>query len=376
MGQAFITRRGGGGYAEGDVISSEKVQAVYGSYQKDVHIERAVIAVTANSLTPYINPKGDVFTYGEYGVASTSSSTEYTKKGYCIARDRMGVSSLVTTSDSDVVAICASDDGETCAVYTKSGNLKVYSVLSGTLLWSKSIGAITDNMDVNLVCLGNVFYGNAGYLLFCVNADGTNYFTRNYENDNDGWFFSNCIRFDKNNNLVGSTRSSKLVKIKQDDLTFVWTQTISDVAPECVNAWENIGVSGYSSFCVYSSNGVKIKSFNFSSSENAYLKVSILPNESENTDNSVSHYFGLNRNKKKRPFKTMNGSFNTITNNFSYMPEDAWSITSAQNEQASYNDVAGIPSGPIIGRDGKLWIKLEDVVICITPPITGYTVLE
>ena len=376
MGQAFITRRGGGGYSEGDIINSEKVQAVYGSYQKDVYIERVVIAVTANSLTPYINPKGDVFTYGEYGVASTSSSTEYTKKGYCIARDRMGVFSLITTSDTDVVAICASDDGEICAVYTKSGDLKVYSVSSGSLLWSKSIGAISDNMDVNLVCLGNVFYGNAGHLLFCVNADGTNYFTRNYTNDNNGYFSDNCIRFDKNNNLIGLTNIGKLVKIKQDDLTFVWTQTINGYGFSCVNAWENIGISGHSSFSVYSSNGDKIKSFNFSSSENGGLEVSILPNESENTDNSVSHYFGLNRNKKKRPFKTMDGSFSTITNNLSYMPEDAWSITSAQHEESSYNDVAGIPSKPIIGRDGKLWVKLEDVVICITPPITGYTVLE
>lgn len=61
MGYGFITRRGGGGYAEGDVISSEKVQAVYEdsvNYTDETRIVSNIEGATTSNYNLYVNPNG------------------------------------------------------------------------------------------------------------------------------------------------------------------------------------------------------------------------------------------------------------------------------------------------------------------------------
>lgn len=80
MGQAFITRRGGGGYAEGDVINSANITPIYDADSLNFTTYDVIKDMSTQYSRIYVNPQGTRI-YGCYNGSSYGNLDIYSTNG-------------------------------------------------------------------------------------------------------------------------------------------------------------------------------------------------------------------------------------------------------------------------------------------------------
>lgn len=255
MGQAFITRRGGGGYSEGDIIGLDKLRPNPATEHSGGLVPRYTEAEITSNIS--INKNGTIF--GLCTVYNAYSST-YTK--FNIIRIKYGckpevkdvLSNSSFTSVPSLYNYVCSDDNDDDIIYINTNNRQVSKVNFSTMhiIWSISQAQLMNGIPYNsdgIICWVNTRSdGKTAYFLNTSTKVLKNY---SFSSAGVGACQAHTSCLDKNGAFylwTGDSTSSSyrsLRKIDPNTASLVWQKTIDIAAGtnSSLSAWDELVVS-------------------------------------------------------------------------------------------------------------------------------------
>ena len=207
MGQAFITRRGGGGYSEGDIINSANITPIYDADSLNFTTYDVIKDMASQFERIYVNPQGTRI-YGYYNYSSsTARVTTYSINGTQIASKYIALAGYPTfDSQGNMYCNTTEDDGNSYYVYQfkTDGTAKQFQyAYSGTsVFWANNL--------LNIV---------ASSTLYQFNVSGTQTGTISLPNSN---IKHGCQGDGSNIYLIGSNSIFKMTSTG----TKTWTASV------------------------------------------------------------------------------------------------------------------------------------------------------